>query len=134
MSLSALFRIFQPRKSSSVSTKTALGNWGEEEAVRYLQRSGYKIDARNWRIRMGEIDIIARKGREVVFVEVKTGSGISSVTPERRVGIRKQQKIRALAQIYLRGVKEKAISIRFDVISIWREGNETKLQHFENAF
>ena len=83
---------------------------------------------------MGEIDIIARKGGEFVFVEVKAGSRNSVIGPEQRVGIRKQQKIRALAQVYLKGMRDESTSIRFDVISVWREGNETKLQHFENAF
>jgi putative endonuclease len=134
MQISALVKWFRRRSSPASNDDRALGDWGEDEAARYLQRAGYRITARNWRLRMGEIDIIAQKGREVVFVEVKSGSKASDIGPESRVGARKQHKIRALAQVFLKGEKAKADSIRFDVISVWREGNETKLQHFENAF
>jgi putative endonuclease len=133
MKVRAFLKWFRRRKPSPTNDRT-LGGWGEDEAARYLQRAGYHINARNWRLHMGEIDIIARKGREVVFVEVKSGSRLSDIGPESRVGARKQQKIRALAQVYLQGEGGKMDSVRFDVISVWREGNETKLQHFENAF
>lgn len=134
MRLTGLLKFFRRKKLAPESANRALGIWGEEEAARYLQRSGYRIEARNWRLQMGEIDIIAQKGKDVVFVEVKSGSKLSAVGPELRVGVRKQQKIRALAQAYLQNEGHKAASIRFDVISVWREGNETRLQHFENAF
>jgi len=134
MQMSILLKWFRRRKSFPPAEERSLGDWGEDEAARYLQRAGYRITARNWRLRMGEIDIIAQKGHEVVFVEVKSGSKPSDIGPESRVGARKQQKIRALAQVYVQGKGEETDSIRFDVISVWREGNETKLRHFENAF
>lgn len=121
-------------KKLSFASRDSVGRWGEGKAVRYLRRHGYRILARNWRVRIGEIDIIAAKGHDVVFVEVKSGSKPSAIRPELRVGAHKQRKLRALAQAYLRGRRDEAAAIRFDVISVWREGNETKIEHFENAF
>jgi len=122
------------KKLPSEPSDRSLGDWGEKEAALHLRRYGYRIIARNWRLRMGEIDIIAQKGRETIFVEVKSGAKPSAIGPECRVGARKQQKLRALAQAYLQGATDKNTSIRFDVISVWREGNETRIKHFENAF
>ncbi|MFH1009754.1 MAG: YraN family protein [bacterium] len=122
------------RKKLSSAPRESVGRWGEGKAVHYLRHRGYKILARNWRVRMGEIDIVAAKNREVVFVEVKSGSKSSAMGPELRVGTHKQRKLRALAQAYLRGRRDEPTAIRFDVISVWREGHETKIEHFENAF
>ena len=112
----------------------SVGDWGEREAALHLRRCGYRIVSRNWRLRMGEIDIIAQKGDDTIFVEVKSGAKPSAIGPECRVGTRKQKKLRALAQAYLKGARDKNNSIRFDVISVWREENETKIKHIENAF
>jgi putative endonuclease len=122
------------RKPTENPNNRNIGNWGEREATLYLRRNGYRIVSKNWRLRMGEIDIIAQKDRETIFVEVKSGERPSAIGPEWRVGAKKQRKLRALAGAYLQGASEKDISIRFDVISVWREGDETKIQHFENAF
>lgn len=122
------------RRRHSSASRESVGRWGERKAVRYLRHHGYRILARNWRVRLGEIDIVAARSRDVIFVEVKSGSKSSAIGPELRVGARKQKKLRALAQAYLRGREDEATSIRFDVISVWREGNETKIEHFENAF
>jgi putative endonuclease len=121
------------QRESSLS-KDSVGRWGEEEAARFLRQCGYRILERNWRVNIGEIDIVASKGGQVAFVEVKASVKLAAISPEMRVGAQKQRKLRALAQAYLQGKKEEPDSIRFDVISVWREGNETKIEHFENAF
>jgi putative endonuclease len=121
------------RRESSPS-KDSVGRWGEDEAVRYLRQSGYRILERNWRVHIGEIDIVASKDGQIAFVEVKASAKLAVIAPEMRVGTHKQRKLRALAQAYLQGKREEPDSIRFDVISVWREGNETKIEHFENAF
>ncbi len=126
--------LFGKRKRLDASSNRSVGDWGEREAASYLKRRGYVLLERNWRVRMGEIDIIAQKDGELIIVEVKSSLKLSAVAPEYRVGTQKQRKLRTLAQAYLRNKKDAPESIRFDVISLWREGKETKLRHIENAF
>ncbi|HEY3375300.1 MAG TPA: YraN family protein [Candidatus Aquicultor sp.] len=114
----------------------ALGKQGEDFAALHLQRKDYRIIERNFRTKLGEIDIIAATGRILVFCEVKTrlttryGQPFEAVTPH------KQRTIRAVAEMYL--AMQKRISgyseIRFDVISILQEGREVTVNHIENAF
>ena len=129
-----LTRLFGKKKQSGTVANRAVGNWGEREAARYLKRNGYELLERNWEVRMGEIDIIAQKDSELIIVEVKASSTLSAIAPEYRVGTKKQRKLRTLAQAYLRNKTDAPESVRFDVISLWREGKETKLRHIENAF
>ncbi|MBA4602441.1 YraN family protein [Thermoactinomyces mirandus] len=113
-----------------------VGRQGEELAARYLQENGYQIIDQNWTTRQGELDIIALKGQQLVFVEVRTtqsgkfGYGLESV------GYRKQEKLRQLALQYLRENPVYYGSFRFDVISVlWdRQGMRTEVQHIEGAF
>ena len=127
-------RLSERKKRSGSMSNRSVGDWGEREAARYLKRQGYKLLERNWQVRMGEIDIIAQKDKEIVFVEVKSSSTLSSIAPEYRVGTKKQRKLRTLAQAYLQNKTDEPDSVRFDVISLWREAGETKLRHIENAF
>ncbi len=114
----------------------ALGQSGEEFAVRYLRRKNYRILQRNFRTKIGEIDIIASTGKTLIFCEVKTrlskayGHPIEAVTPS------KQRTIRKVAEVYLAMAKNLSQfeSIRFDVISILSEGASLEVSHWENAF
>lgn len=108
---------------------TAIGNLGEESACEYLQKFGYEIVERNYRSRYGEIDIIAKKNKFLVVIEVKKrkntsyGRACEFVTPI------KQEKIKNTFLMYL---TENKIDLqpRFDVIEI----NNNILNHIENAF
>ena len=76
-----------------------LGQKGEETAALYLRRKGYKIIEQNYRYsRLGEIDLIAQEGKDLVFVEVKTRSSLSFAEPEEAVNYQKQKRIIKLAQ------------------------------------
>lgn len=99
--------------------KRAVGSRYEALAAEYLQGQGYVILERNYRDRLGEIDIIAREGRYLVFVEVKYRGNLRSGYPEESVYGRKQQRIRHTALWYLHthGYGEDTPS-RFDVVSI----------------
>lgn len=77
-----------------------LGAWGERVAAEHLRAGGYDILARNWRCAYGEIDIVARQGDELVFVEVKTRRGRGHGTPEEAVTAHKVRKLFELAQWY----------------------------------
>lgn len=96
-----------------------LGQRGEEVAALYLRRKGYKIVEQNYRSsRLGEIDLIAREGKDLVFVEVKTRSSLGFGEPEEAVNYQKQKRMIKLAHYYLLNQKLDQVSCRFDVVSI----------------
>jgi putative endonuclease len=111
-----------------------LGERGEELAVRYLIKKKYRILARNWRDRGGEIDIIARDRGTLVFVEVKTRASDSFAQPVESVGYHKQDKLRHLAERYIARQDLADCQARFDVISIVDQGGKPRVEHLENAF
>jgi len=114
--------------------RLALGAWGEEQAVTYLRKQGMKILARNYRAPVGEIDIIARWRKNLVFVEVKTRRGIAFGTPQEAVGPRKQQQLIRTAQWYLGQGKPVDLQPRFDVVAILCSGDEVTITHLPDAF
>lgn len=111
-----------------------LGQRGEEMAVKYLRRQGYFILERNYRTREGEIDVIAKGGETLVFVEVKTATGLSFGPPQVWVDRRKRARLVHAAMAYLASVKDSEPRCRFDVIAIILEGGRTKLTHIVDAF
>ena len=115
--------------------KQALGQWGEEQAARYLTDKGYAIVARNVRSEYGELDLIARQGGLLIFVEVKARSSARFGFPEESVGSAKQQHILEAALHYLQEHPEFDGDWRVDVIALRRMGDaEPEIRHFENAF
>ena len=118
--------------------RQALGQAGEDLAADHLESKGYLLLARRFRTRLGEIDLVARIGATVVFVEVKTRTGTGFGRPEEAVGFAKQAKLARMAGIFLASQPTLAAdgtSCRFDVISIlWREGSAPVLEHLEDAF
>jgi putative endonuclease len=110
------------------------GREGENIATAYLKEKGYRICETNFRCALGEIDIIARDGNDLVFVEVKTRKSRKLGYPEQAVGGRKQRKISLLALWYLQKKKIGDIRARFDVVAITMlpEGREIRL--IKNAF
>ncbi len=110
-----------------------LGDRGEDMAVRYLRGKGYGILRRNYTAPVGEIDIVARDGQTVVFVEVKARRDGRFGLPAEAVGYRKRQKLRAVALHYLAGLKAQPPA-RFDIVGIVvGEGGES-IEHIEDAF
>ncbi len=111
-----------------------LGSDGEDLAVRFLQKKGYRIVARNYKTPVGEIDIIARDGDTIVFIEVKTRTDISFGYPFEAVNKRKRQKLKNLALLYLKR-QGKESPVRFDVLSIFCMDNGKKdIEHIKDAF
>lgn len=78
-----------------------LGRRGEELAAQELQRRGYEIVERNWRCPVGEADIVARRGREWAFVEVRTRRGEAFGTPEESITPQKRARMQAVAEQYM---------------------------------
>lgn len=111
--------------------KRKIGAEYEQKAVQYLETAGYRILDRNYRCRIGEIDIIAVHRGYLCFIEVKYRSNLSQGYPEEAVDYRKQQTIIRTAQHYM---KKKGISFdtscRFDVVAM--EGEEIRL--IQNAY
>ena len=113
----------------------ALGRAGEEIACAYLRRKKYTIVARSFRLFRGEIDIIAKDGETLVFVEVKARADESHGRPEESVTPGKQRQIRKIALGYVAENPPGEVDCRFDVIAIrFGEGNEYRLEHFKDAF
>ncbi|MGN6628068.1 MAG: YraN family protein [Tepidisphaeraceae bacterium] len=112
----------------------SLGERGENVAAKFLTNAGYKILQRNFRTKVGEVDIVARQGRTLVFVEVKTRVD-EHVRPEDQVDATKQHQITKAADVYLSRFGFPQPPARFDVIAIhWPEGREPIIRHHENAF
>lgn len=109
--------------------KTDIGKNYEEVAVKYLKKSGYKIIEQNYRLKIGEIDIIAKDKNTLIFVEVKYRQTKEFGTPSEFVNKQKQNKIIKTAIFYL---KQNQITsdFRFDVVSICNDETE----HIKNAF
>ena len=111
-----------------------LGNRGENAAALYLQRLGYKILIRNFRCDLGEIDIIAREGRTLVFVEVKTRL-YDDPTPEEQVNATKQHQITKAAKWYLSRYGIPQPPARFDGVAVgWPSGRDPIIRHTPSAF
>ena len=114
--------------------KLALGARGEDCAVRHLERQGLRILARNVRSGGVEIDVIAARGRLVVFVEVKTRRSRRAGLPEEAVDARKRARLVAGAAAWLREHPGVAARIRFDVISCETDAQGFRVRHLEAAF
>ncbi|HCW92777.1 MAG TPA: YraN family protein [Flexistipes sinusarabici] len=106
------------------------GKEGEKKAEQFLREKGYQIIARNYRTPVGEIDIIAEKNGELVFIEVKKRSSSKFGIGAEAVTAQKQNKIIRSAQLYMKRFCEGETNCRFDVISI----DAKNIRHIENAF
>jgi len=112
-----------------------LGPRGEEAALRALKKAGYRILERNYRCPLGEVDLIARDGNSLVFVEVKSGL-IHGFPPRQRVDRRKKSKLSQLAHFFMREKGLEGVSARFDVVEVNFEdpSQEPKVAIIPNAF
>ena len=114
-----------------------LGPWGEALAAEYLRKKGCRIEAMNYRTRLGEIDIIAANRRYLIFCEVKLRKTADFAAAREFVDARKQQRLRSTALVYL-SQHEINLQPRFDVIEIYApNGTATKkpqINHMEDAF
>lgn len=111
------------------------GVWGEIFAARYLREHGYKIITANFRTRLGEIDIVARKNKFMCYVEVKTRNESSWYEPKEAVDSFKQERIIATSQIFERAYHSD-LQPRFDVCEVTLDKNlkPVKINYIENAF
>ena len=119
------------------AVKGTKGAWGEECAAVYLRRHGYRILARNYSCRFGEIDLIAEKDGVLLFVEVKLRTNLQYGVPREYVTVKKQEKLRAAALLYLSEC-ELDVPARFDVAEVYTDvrhsAGKTRIRYIANAF
>lgn len=108
----------RPRSEHAPDSRQALGRRGEDLAAAQLVRDGYRVLDRNYRCRLGEIDLVARDGESVVFVEVKTRSSRAFGTSAEAVSPSKQARLLRLADCYLRERGMDSPPCRFDVVAV----------------
>ncbi|HSI33373.1 MAG: YraN family protein [Phycisphaerae bacterium] len=129
-----LTKLFRPLMKEVPPAKTPLGERGENVAAKFLRHDcGYRILTRNFRIEGGEVDVIARDGDTLVFVEVKTRA-YDDPTPEEQVNHAKQHQITKAAKVFLSryGGRPRA---RFDIVAIvWPHGQKPIIRHTPSAF
>lgn len=116
-----------------MSNNLELGRKGEELAANHLSGKGYKILERNWRRGRNEIDIIARDGKYVVIVEVKTRESNTFGEPEMSVTREKQKALVRAANSYIL-YKDLHDEVRFDIVSIIIGKGKEAINHIEDAF
>lgn len=122
--------------------QSVAGSLGEELGCRYLSQKGYKILETNYcnatGRRLGEIDIVAQKGKEIVFVEVKTrlGSEKSSILPEASITPAKLHKLERIAAHYLREKRCESAAYHFDALAIIYDeaAKKASIRHLEHIF
>lgn len=108
-----------------------LGNFAEDKACLFLKQAGYQIIQRNFRTKLGEIDIIAKEKDDLCFVEVKARESDDYGEPEESIDKQKKRHIIKSALMFINSEKIKFTTARFDVISVFTNG---KIEHFKDAF
>ncbi len=124
-----------------LTTTVAIGRLGEDHAAEYLRSKGYEILGRNVHLGRGELDLVVRKGENLVFAEVKTRHGTKGVyspygTPGDAVDLRKREMLIKTAEEYLRQHEEVAECYpRIDVIEVYLDKSHrpSAIEHYENA-
>jgi putative endonuclease len=111
-----------------------VGEKGEEIAVKYLKKKGYKIVERNYQSRIGEIDIIALDKNTLVFIEVKSRYSQRYGDPIEAVDNRKKEQISKMAKMYLNRKRLWHLNCRFDVVSIVFKENKPIVKILKDAF
>jgi putative endonuclease len=111
-----------------------LGAFGEELAFKKIKRLGYKKIIRNYRCPLGEVDLIARDGDTLVFMEIKTRKGKSVSYAKEAVDARKRRQLSKVALAYMKANDCCEAKARFDVMAINLKGSQAHVELIKNAF
>ena len=114
--------------------RTEVGRLGESAAELHYVARGYRVVARNWRCRVGELDLVVTRGATLVICEVKTRRGHAFGGGFEAVGWEKQRKLRQLAELFLADRAMTPYSVRFDVASVTSGARGWTVEVFEDAF
>jgi putative endonuclease len=109
-----------------------LGRAGERRAAWFYRLRGYRIVARNLRLRAGEIDLVARRGKTIVIAEVKTRQSLAAGEGHDAVDRTKRERLIRLGNEYVCG--ERDVHIRYDVVSLFWNGRRFVISHYKDAF
>jgi putative endonuclease len=112
----------------------ALGKRGEEEAVCFLKSNGYQVLERNFRNKLGEIDIIAKENKVLCFIEVKTRANTNFGYPQEAVTLRKQKQLNKVALSYLKQYNLIDTPARFDIVSVILHNKKAEIEVIKDAF
>ena len=113
----------------------SLGDRGEMAACDFLRAQGYQILEKNYKCKLGEVDLVARRSGRLAFIEVKTRTSDHFGMPQEAVDLKKQEKIFKLGQWYLKEKKIEKTPIAFDVVAVlWKEGEAPDLRLIADAF
>lgn len=112
----------------------SIGKYGEDRASEFLERLGYEIIERNWRCNSGEIDIVARDNRCLVFAEVKTRSRVGFGHPFEAITSAKMKKMRQLAGEWCRAHEIARAQVRLDAISVLLTSGKVHIEHLKQVF
>jgi putative endonuclease len=110
------------------------GQLGEQIAVDYLEKAGYRIIQRNYRCQFGEIDIIAKEGDTIVFVEVKSRRSEIYGLPQLAVGIGKQRRISKTSLYYIQTNRLESFNARYDVVAVSMRSGNWHIELLKDAF
>ena len=114
--------------------KKELGKKGEELALRFLKKRGYRIIEKNYVCKMGEMDIIAREKDTLAFIEVKTRTTTEFGPPQLAVNSSKQRQLSKVALNYLKEKKLEDVKARFDVVAILIRPKGEEIELIKDAF
>ena len=114
--------------------RLSIGAYGEELAFKKIKRLGYKKIIRNYRCRLGEVDLIARDGDTLVFLEIKTRKGKSIGYAKEAVDARKRRQISKAALAYMKSNDCYGDRARFDVVAVSLGEGEPEIEVIKNAF
>jgi putative endonuclease len=114
--------------------KKELGKKGEEVAIRFLKKRGYRIIEKNYVCKMGEMDIIAREKDTLAFIEVKTRTSTEFGPPQLAVNSSKQRQLSKVALNYLKEKKLEDVKARFDVVAILLGQKGEEIELIRDAF
>jgi len=114
--------------------KKALGKKGEEKALRFLKKKGYRIIEKNYVCKLGEMDIIAKEKDTLVFVEVKTRTTTEFGPPQLAVNSSKQRQLSKVALNYLKEKQLEEVKARFDVVAILLGQKGEQIELIRDAF
>jgi len=112
--------------------KTQIGKYGEDIAINYLRKNGYQIIERNFRTKFGEIDIITKYKKALIFFEVKYRKTIEYGYPYTAVNKYKLKRLQKLIDYYYQ-VKKPKLPPKLEVLSIYSKGDKPQIQHFKDV-
>ncbi|MDE0573413.1 YraN family protein [Demequina sp. B12] len=117
-----------------MTTAQLVGRYGEDVACRWMEKQGWTVLERNWRCARGEIDAIALDRDTVVIAEVKTRRSTTAGTPQEAVTVRKVQRLRALAGMWLQHSGRTWREVRIDVIAVTvARAGAARIEHFKGV-